>query len=267
MIEKDRYTKKICNFDLIITNKEQLLIGLEKAVSRGEQLWAVTLNPEFVIASKKDTAFEKDLQEADLLLPDGIGLLWAAEVVGKSGFFSRVFAGLGTGVKVLTGQFSDRIISGTDLMDDLCRLGANKGWPVYFFGAGKGTAQKALLVLKEKYPGLRGWADDGPEVDDWSKTDENYWVEKINRKKPVLLFVAFGMKKQEQFISRNRRQLNANFVMGVGGAFDYWSGRIKRAPRVWRRAGLEWFYRLLNQPWRLKRQLALLRFVFSVLRG
>jgi len=206
----------------------------------------VTPNPEFVVYAHRQPWFRQILNSADFAIPDGVGLVWAARFLG---------------------QPLHRRIPGTDLMEKLCREASRRGWSVYLLGAKPGVAKKALAVLKRRYPGLKGWAESGPVIKNsgLKKKEALVWVKKINEKRPTFLFVAFGMGKQEKFIFENWKAMEVKLAMGVGGAFDYLSGTVPRAP-VWiRKIGFEWFYRLFRQPWRGRRQLALIKFVWLIL--
>jgi N-acetylglucosaminyldiphosphoundecaprenol N-acetyl-beta-D-mannosaminyltransferase len=266
MVKKGLRTEEIFSLDLVSSSQEELLAYLGKAVGGGKRFFIVTPNPEFVIASKKEPEFLAALNKADLRIPDGIGLLWAREVLKEKSFLGRLWQGILVGGKVLGGGIAREVISGVDLMEGLCQLAARKGWSVYLLGARPGVAKRALAVLKKRYPELSGWAESGPRIKTQdAKRKTQKWVKKINQKRPTLLFVAMGMGKQERFISSNFKSLKVKLAMGVGGAFDYLAGEVPRAP-VWARSmGLEWFYRLLREPWRFKRQLVLLKFIWLTL--
>ncbi len=240
-------TFTIAEIGLIGSSKARLLAELEKKISSRHKIFMVTPNPEFVVFAQANPWFKKILKQADLAIPDGVGLVWASKLLGS--------------------PIKERI-SGTDLMENLCQLAAKKGWSVYLFGGWPGVAQKALAVLKKRYPGLKGWAESGPklEIGNWKLEIEEKWLKEINKKKPTFLFVAFGMGKQEKFIADNWPDLKVKLAMGVGGAFDYISGETPRAPNWLRKIGFEWLYRLIREPWRWRRQLALIRFGWLVVK-
>jgi N-acetylglucosaminyldiphosphoundecaprenol N-acetyl-beta-D-mannosaminyltransferase len=126
--------------------------------------------------------------------------------------------------------------------------------------------------MQEKYSRLKGWANPGPILSLNLKklilepiTEIKKLIEDINEKQPDFLFVALNMGKQEKFIADNWKNLKIKLGVGIGGAFDYLSGEVKRAPLFWQKTGFEWFYRLLREPWRWKRQLSLLKFIWLVL--
>jgi N-acetylglucosaminyldiphosphoundecaprenol N-acetyl-beta-D-mannosaminyltransferase len=180
--------------------------------------------------------------------------------------------GFWTGLKVIFAGWGKKRVTGTDLMEKLCQLAAQKGWRVFLFGGEpEGVAQKTLGILQKRYPGLKGWAESGPELT--LEVGSGRWEagykkwEKINQKYPDLLFVALGMEKQEKFIWDNWGRLDVKLAMGVGGAFNYLSGRVKRAPKWVQNLGFEWLYRFVREPWRFKRQRSLLTFIWLVLKG
>ncbi len=164
-------------------------------------------------------------------------------------------------------------LSGTDLMLDLCRLAVERGWKVMLIGGRKGIAALAAEKIKNlksqnqnynkkfEIVGIEGSRDIKNETDQ----EKQKIIKKINQFAPHLLFVAYGAPWQEKWIARNLSKIKVNIAMGVGGAFDYFSGRVRRAPNFVRKIGIEWLWRLFSQPWRLKRQLALLRFIWLVI--
>lgn len=227
---------------------EVLRVVVRKVESSQKKLFIVTPNPEFIVYAQAHSWFKRILNQADIAIPDGVGLVMAGKILGE--------------------PIKERI-SGTDLMEELCKIAAKKGWTTYLLGGQPGIAKKTLTILKKRYPGLRGWAESGPKLEiansksigNWKLETTEKWIEKINQKKPTFLFVAFGMGKQEKFIWDNWDKLNVKLAMGVGGAFDFISGKIPRAPKWVRETGFEWFFRLLQQPWRIRRQLTLLKFI------
>jgi N-acetylglucosaminyldiphosphoundecaprenol N-acetyl-beta-D-mannosaminyltransferase len=222
---------------------EEALSLVEHFIADGRPHLVVTVNPEFIILARKEPSFAQILNGADLALPDGQGLLWAARILG-SPLTQRV-----TGVDTLIG------ISG---------LAAEKGYRLYLLGGAEGVAQAAAQQLRHRHPGLdiAGTYAGSPTPE-----DEDEMVGNIKRARPHILFVAYGAPQQEKWIARNLRHLGVPVAMGVGGAFDFASGRAKRAP-VWvQRFGLEWLYRLGHEPWRWRRMLALPRFACLILRA
>lgn len=243
-------TLQISGVGISSTELVEVLAFVRKKIAQKEKFWIATPNPEMITLAQKDVEFRYALNSADLAIPDGVGLVWASKILG--------------------GQLKSRL-TGTDLMEQLCWEAAQKDWRVFFLGGRKGVAQKALENLKNRYPELEGMADAGPElvISNWelvikdTKTNQKT-IAKINRFAPDLLFVGFGMGKQERWILKYLDTLQIGGALVVGGAFDFWAGNVRRAPAWVRQRGLEWLWRLILQPWRIKRQLALIEFVFLV---
>jgi len=268
-LKKDGNIFKILEIELIGNSLKEVLGLIEQRIAKKQRTFVVTPNPEFLVFSREAPWFKRILTRSDIAIPDGVALLWAREVLKKNSLFGRLLIGFLTGLKVIFAGWGQKRINGTDLMEKLCQLAAGKGWGVYLLGGKPGIAQKTLEILQNRYPGLRGWAQTGPQLKLEAENTENtsgVVLGDINQKTPDLLFVAFGMGKQEKFISDNWEKLNVRVAMGVGGAFDFLSGRVKRAPRWVQNLGFEWFYRLARQPWRIYRQLSLGKFIFLVLK-
>ena len=202
----------------------------------------IAVNPEKVMRAQRDGKLLDQLRAADLLIPDGIGIVLAARLLGL-GHAERV--------------------PGAELMPKLCERAASKGYTVFLFGASAEVNQQAFAVLKERYPGIRIVGSQHGYV-----TEENMpaIVARINECQPDILFVALGSPKQELWMTRYLPSLKIKVCQGVGGTFDVIAGRVKRAPLAFRALHLEWFYRLLSKPDRILRQTALPLFVFHVVR-
>jgi N-acetylglucosaminyldiphosphoundecaprenol N-acetyl-beta-D-mannosaminyltransferase len=198
-----------------------------------------TINPEIVMLAKKNDTFARILQGSDLNIADGIGIVLAARIARK--------------------QMPERV-PGIDLVDHLCRVGNGLGWSIYLLGARPGVAQRAGQELKKDFPNLQivGWSAASSE-----ETEDTNIVPVINGLEPDLLLVAFGAPAQEQWIARNIKKLNVGVAIGVGGSFDFLASEVSRAPHMVRHIGLEWLYRLLVQPWRWRRMLALPAFAIA----
>ena len=208
----------------------------------GDKDYIVTPNPEFLIKAKEDPSFRGILNRASLAIPDGVGLVWASRFLGR--------------------PLVERV-TGADLAEDAVSLAAELGKSVFFLGGKNGAGAKAAEVMSRKYPGLRVagmWEGSGDAGGDEAARNA------IGLERIGLLLIAFGQVKQEAWIERNRSKLKFNLAIGVGGTFDYWSGRVGRAPVVIRSLGLEWLYRLIREPWRWRRQLALIEFAWLVLK-
>lgn len=202
----------------------------------------VTVNPEFVMAAQRNPAFRQVLAAADLALADGWGLLWAAR---------------------RQGQPLPARITGSDGTPRLAALAAQEGWRLFLLGAGPGVAERAARVLQAQRPGLRiaGCFGGSPRP-----AEEDAIVERIAAAQPDVLLVAYGAPAQDLWIARTRPRLRIPLAMGVGGSLDFIAGVQRRAPLLVQRLRLEWLFRLVQEPRRWRRQLALPRFVWAVLR-
>lgn len=198
--------------------------------------YIVTPNPEIIVAAQKNIELRNILNRADLSLPDGIGLLWACNILGKP----------------LKGR-----VTGVDFMMKLCESAAKNGFTIGLIGGRNGIAIKAADCLKKKCPQLQVVF----AQEEWEKGSKS-----MIHKFPIdILFVAYGAPKQEIWISTYLKDMPVKVAIGVGGAFDYFAGVLPRAPEWIQSLGLEWLFRLIRQPWRFKRQLALGKFVLLVL--
>ena len=200
-----------------------------------------TVNPEFLVDAQRDPAFAATLARADLRVPDGAGVLWAARRMGR--------------------PLRERV-TGSDGVAYICERAAQRGWRVYFLGAASGVAERTAAILAARYPGLQvaGCYAGSPAEAEWPAI-----LARLEAATPDILFVAYGHPRQDFWIDRRRHALPAAVAIGVGGAFDFVAGVAPRAPMWMRRNNLEWLHRLITQPWRWRRMLKLPVFVGLVL--
>lgn len=201
----------------------------------------VTLNAELAMLAQSDPELVDIINRADLVVPDGAGVVWAA--------------------RVLESPLPERV-AGFDLMLELIVCAEHEGWPVFLLGAAPGVAGEAASRIRAKLPRLRVA---GTHRGYFAEEDDPAIVEKINASGARLVFVAMGAPRQDRWIARNKAGLRPSVCIGVGGSFDVLAGRASRAPRWVGNAGLEWLYRLVRQPKRLMRMMALPKFAFKVL--
>lgn len=273
--KKDGNIFKILQISINSASMEGVLGLISQRLSRNQRTFIVTPNPEFLIYAQQNPWFKGILTHSDIAIPDGIALLWAGQVIKGNNFFSRLIIGFWTGLKVIFVGWGKKRVTGTDLMAKLCQLAAKKGWSIYLLGGKERIAEKTLKILQAKSVGLRGWAESGPQLTlksgIWSQQSEkkaDQLIKSINAKSPDLLFVAYTMDKQLKFIKENWPKLKkVKMAMGVGGAFNYLSGEVKRAPQWIQNMGFEWLYRLMKEPWRWRRQLKLIGFILLILKG
>jgi N-acetylglucosaminyldiphosphoundecaprenol N-acetyl-beta-D-mannosaminyltransferase len=229
-------------------SQQQALDSIERIVARrrdsGNQLpcqQVVTVNPEFVMMAQRDTIFRQCINQAALVLADGMGVVWAT--------------------RYLRTPAPERV-TGTDTLAALARRSANSGYRLYLLGAAPGVAELAAQRLQELAPGVQ---IAGTYAGSPAPAEEDEIIERISAAEADIVCVAYGAPAQELWIRRNLSRLPAAVAMGVGGAYDFLSGRQARAPKIMQRAGLEWVFRLYREPWRWRRMLALPRFAIKVI--
>ncbi len=221
----------------------------EKKIANDEQFVVYTPNTEFVMMAKNDEEFKDLLNKSDLNIPDGIGLIYAA--------------------KIKKHPLKEKV-AGYDLTVNLIKLANEKGLKIYFVGGKPGVAEKAAQNIKKDYPNVNivGVSDGyfkGTHLGMQGHEEEKKIIDDINDKAPDMLFVGFGAKKQEQWIEYNKKLINAKIIVGNGGTVDGLAGEVKRAPDIYIKLGLEWFYRLMKEPKRIKRQMLLPQFMLKVI--
>lgn len=231
--------------------------------------YIVTPNVEFILAASQDKQFREILNKADLAVADSARLGWAYELLNEKNIIKKLLKWPLFIVPKTPLLLRFDIVTGTDLMKELIEVSADLGFTIGFLGGREGVARKCAERLKEKYPRLKiGYALAGPVIPAkaGSYTNKNLWIpDQVRDDKVDILFVAFGQIKQEKWIDRNLNKIPVKVAMGVGGAFDYLSGEVHRAPKAFRQLGFEWLYRLIVQPWRIGRQVKLFKFLWLVL--
>ncbi len=208
-------------------------------MASGESRYCVTPNPEIVYEAMHDEDFRALLNGAALVLPDGVGIILGAKI-------------LGTPLR--------EKVSGADFAERLAALLEGEGRSLYLLGGKPGVAEAAARKLRGRYPRLNvcGTADG-------YFRDEAAAIERVRAASPDVLFVCLGSPKQEYFMRAHLGGLDGCLMLGLGGTLDAIAGTVKRAPRWMQRAGLEWFYRLVKEPRRFKRMLRLPKFLFAVI--
>lgn len=223
--------------------RDQFLIRLTGDLRADKKVWVATVNPEFIVEARRDSRFFEILEKKTTYnVVDGVGLLWAESVVGKVKNLVEKIGSLG--MFFIAGKDRDRLITGVDLMDDLVKIASENKIPVFFWGSWE--PEKVVDLFVRKYPKL---LVGGYATDDFLKN-----LQKIDRPKKAIFFVALGMKKQELWIEENFDLLPAGIVVGVGRSFDYYAGKVIRAPKWVRRLGMEWLFSAALDPARAKRQ-------------
>jgi len=236
-------------FGINVSNKsselvlEQIKKGL---VAHKDFVHVVSLNPENLIISLKDPLFRQIIGEARITINDGVGIVLAS--------------------RILNGTFVPRM-TGVDLMQKIIKTAIEGSLRVLLIGGKPKLAEELADCYNRAYPasrfvGMVGFRD----IKAPSPNEEKNILSIVAAVRPHLILVAFGSPEQEKWIYANRASLQGITCIGVGGAFDFLGGKVKRAPVFIRRIGLEWLYRLISQPWRWRRQLRLLEFIWLILK-
>ena len=221
-------------------------LTMDEAVARARDLMAerraayvVTPNPEIVMLCRDDPAAMQAVQGADLVLPDGIGVIYGAKI-------------LGTPLRAK--------LPGIDFASALMAQMGQEGKSVFLLGAKPGVADLAAERLQKQYPGLKiAGTHDG-----YFKEDAPV-VEAIRESGADCVFVCLGAPKQELWMQRNAPRLRVGLMAGLGGSLDVFAGNVKRAPKLFQKLGLEWFYRLIKEPKRIGRMMKLPKFLFAAI--
>ncbi len=211
------------------------------AMISGDRNMVAPVNPEMIIAARNNPAFRDTLNRTSLNLPDGVGVKIAARLYGHT----RV-----------------ERVAGIDTIEYLAQLAANNRFSIFLLGAAPGIAEQAGQQLQKRYPGLQiaGTHAGSPHPD-----EETEICQRIIASRAEILLVAYGAPKQELWLSRNLHKLPVRIAMCVGGSFDFLAGATSRAPQWMQHLGIEWLYRLIQEPRRWRRMLALPKFAVLVI--
>ncbi|TMF71023.1 MAG: WecB/TagA/CpsF family glycosyltransferase [Chloroflexi bacterium] len=215
---------------------------IEDLVGAAGSHLVATVNPEFVMRARKDSEFARVLESAALCLPDGTGVVWAAR---RQGCELR------------------EPVAGVDLVQPLAAMCARRGFRLFLLGAAPGVAAELAATLRDTNLGLEVAAHAGSP----DPSDDVESVHRIHDHRAQVLLVAYGAPTQELWFDRLKDRLGVSVAVGVGGSFDYLTGRVPRPPAWMRRAGLEWLGRLALQPWRIRRMAVLPMYALKVLRS
>ena len=241
--------KQLLGVNIDDVTLSQAVKVVEGWLTKKAKHYIVTPNPEIIVIAQKDQVLKEALNKADLSIPDGRGLKLSGDIVCNT--------------------------TGVDLMEELIKLSSEKAFTAGFLGGKDGVAERASERLKKRFPKLKvtyvrsdinidknGQEILGTQVSE--KPDPN--ITKDISISCDILFVGFGPPKQEKWIANNLSKIDVKVAMVVGGSMDYFSGDLPRAPKLLREIGLEWLFRLIIQPWRIKRQLSLLKYIWLLTR-
>lgn len=231
-------TLNVMGLPFISATMEELEAHLAEKINQQTRTFLVTANPEIVMQVRENGTFRATIEEADGITPDGVGIIIAGKILGS--------------------PLEERL-PGYDLVERLFARSEREGWSFYFLGTKQEILEEAIDASKRRWPKLRiaGYHDgyfqeDGPILAD------------IKAANPDVILVGLGSPKQESWIAEHKNDLPPGLYMGVGGTFDGLAGRMKRAPEIWQKLNIEWLYRLIQEPSRWRRMLALPHFLIKV---
>ncbi|MFQ3675644.1 MAG: WecB/TagA/CpsF family glycosyltransferase [Endomicrobiia bacterium] len=223
---------KIKDFEINFSTEKEILEFIENLIKQNKVSQIVTLNLLMYLQSKIDKEIYNAIKNATLILPDSLGIkLFGSFVCGK---ILKRFAGI-------------------DLIYKLCDLSKQKGYKIYLLGSKPDVVQKTCEVMKQKF----GANVVGCQSGYFDDTEEENIINNINAVNADIVFVGLSVEKQEKWIYKNLHKIKTKIIIGVGGSFDVISGVLRRAPKIFINLGLEWFFRLIQEPWRVFRMLKL----------
>ncbi len=236
---------KILGIEIQALSKRNILEKIKKFILNPKGCFHITsLNPENLFLATENELFKKALNNSQIRLIDGAGI---------------VIAG-----KILKIEVGERV-TGVNLMDELVKEAAKMRLRILLIGGKGNLADKLADCYQRKYPQAKFFGIEGiKNIKNPQKNEEKKIFSIVTSFKPHLVFVAFGSPYQELWIERYKRKFSGCVVMGVGGAFDFLGGAVPRAPIFFQKIGLEWLFRLIVQPWRWRRQLRLIKFLYLV---
>lgn len=231
---------KILDVDVASLTMDEAVETVERYMDEKQGALIATANAEMIMMADQDQVLKEILNQAELVVPDGAGTVWASNYLGV---------------------LMPERVAGYDLTQNLLARAPKKKRRIFFFGSAPGVAEKAKLKAQQQYPGI-----DIVGVRDgyFTKEQEPDIIAQIKAAKPDLLLAALGVPKQEKWLNEHRKTLGVPVSIGVGGTFDVMAGVMKRAPLWMQKAKLEWLFRGLLQPKRIGRLMALPRFVLKV---
>ena len=205
---------------------ERIANGIEEGTT--QQI--ATANLDFARNARKNSFLQQVICDCSLVLPDGAPMLWASWLLGR--------------------PLKQRV-TGVDLIPELARLSAERGYRIFVLGSKDENAQKAIEILEARFPGALFVGRYSPEQKALEEMDDEEILHRIHKARPDILLVAFGNPKQELWIDRNRERLHVNVAIGIGGSLDMIAGTVRRAPKFVQKMHMEWMFRLLQEPRRL----------------
>lgn len=244
-----RDTIKILGVEIDKLTQAEVVKKIDGFLKQDELKTIYTPNTEIVMEAKKDESLKNILNGGSIVIPDGIGLIYAAKIKKKN--------------------LPERV-TGCDISFEMLDLAQREGYSIFLLGGKEGVAKEAGENLKKDYPniklaGVQNGYFKGAHIGYSNHEEEKVIIETINNSGADILFVGLGAPKQEVWINENKGRLNCKVVIGNGGTVDILAGRIERAPEFFQKLGLEWLYRLVKDPKRIKRQMVIPLFILTIL--
>ncbi len=230
-ISTSKYRMKFLNIYIDNMTMNEAINESEKLINNGEYNYVVTPNVDHIVKLEKDNEFKEVYNNADLILTDGMPLIWIS--------------------RLKKNKIKEKV-SGSDYFPNLCKIACKKGYKIFLLGAREGVGEQARLNIEKKYSGINivgvysppyGFENDIEEI--------KKIIDRVNNTKPDILAVGLGAPKQEKFIYKYRNELKVPLSLGIGATIDFEAGNEKRAPKILQKVGLEWFYRFLREPKRM----------------
>ena len=234
--------------EILDTTLDEITKALEEDLQRGNKVKVFTPNTEIVMAARKSIRLRDEVNKGTYVIPDGIGLLHGARLRGV--------------------EIRERV-TGYDTSMELLRIANDNGYSLFLIGGREGVAEEAAMNIQRDYPGIRiaghqhGYFK-GTHTNSPGEEEERV-IELIHKSKADIIFVGFGFPRQEVWINSHMDNLGVKVAIGNGGVIDILAGRAKRAPEIFIKLGLEWLYRLISDPSRIKRQIVLPLFLIRVM--
>lgn len=222
---------KMFNIDFNNYDFNDLSLFIDNRINDNKSSYIVTCNVDHIMKLQMDSEFYQVYQDADLVIADGMPIIWASKILGK--------------------PLKEKV-SGSDIIPLLSKHFAQKQYKIFFLGAASGIAQKAAENLIKQYPEMKIVGTYSPSYGFENNNEEiRIIIDMIKTAKPDILFVGVGAPKQEKWIHKYYKEINVPVSIGVGASLDFLAGNIKRAPLIMQKTGLEWFWRLMQEPKRL----------------
>lgn len=225
------------------TNMKEVLESVDVLIKSNKSHYVCVSNVHTVVTGIKDSKLQMITNKAIMAIPDGMPLTW----IGKK-----------------RGHMKMSKCSGPDVMTELFRLSDEKGYTHYFYGGSEETLNKLKYNLQNKYPNLKIAGMYSPPFRKLNEQEDNEIINRINQVKPEVLWIGLGAPKQEYWMYEHKDRIGASLMFGVGAAFNFHAGTVRRAPIWMQQHGLEWFYRLIKEPKRLWKRYFITNVKFAI---